>query len=108
MGVQVWTHTWPKPVFRLKRPLFRKKKSHTFRVPVQKIRQNFARNSGGRVQKAEISQRIRSCGLFLVALVLGLGSLTGTLAVVVVEHHRTTNEVCECAVLVAAEQGLEH
>jgi hypothetical protein len=25
-----------------------------------------------------------------------------------VEHHRTTNEVCECAVLVAAEQGLEH
>ena len=59
------------------------------------------------MQNPEILQKMWSCGLFLVALVLGLGSLTGTLAVVAVEHHRTTNEVCECAVLVAAEQGRE-
>ena len=85
----------------------------------QKFRVNFAcqcknfaefsrENVWGRAQKAEVLQKIRSCGLFLVALVLGLRSLTGTLAVAVVEHHRTTNDVCECAVLVAAEQGLEH
>jgi hypothetical protein len=71
------------------------KTTRKFRVPVQKFRRHFARNFGGRLQKAEISQKMRSCGLFLVALVLGLGSLTGTLAVVVVEHHRTTNKVCE-------------
>ena len=53
----------------------------------------------GREQKAEFSQKF-------VALVLGSGSLTGMLAAVVVAHHRTTSAVCECAVLVAADQVL--
>ena len=77
-----------------------------FCTPPQK--KNFSAKFRGEGTKGRNSQKTRSCELFLVALVLGLDSLTGTLAVVLVEHHRTTNEVCECAVLFAAEQGLEH